>query len=358
MSRHGAPGFFAELDYRSAGRIVASQAGCTHNVISGVLVALSQFPVAYCLLITLTAPVLAQSSLIPASNWPTQDSAPAWPRQDEKANTTIAVQGAVLRTIESTSVPALLEGTLRSLNVQEGDLVKIDQLLCSLNDDAVRIQLQQKNAQLEIMRHKEASDINLRLARKARQVAENEYQRAVKANALVPDTYPLNEIDRLKLVADKSALEVERAEYERKLAALEVNIALAEFQQVEELARRHQIKAPVPGVVVAVEKRVGEWVQPGTELLRIVRIDRLRVEGFVAAEQAPLSLVGRPAAVKLPNTPAADAIQGRVMFVSPDVNTINTQVRIFIEVSNADARFRPGLPVVASVAAEESEARP
>ena len=261
------------------------------------------------------------------------------------AGDTLQLQGAILKTIESTAVAAEVPGIILELNAKEGDVVEAGQTLGKIKDEAVRMELAQLKTQIELARTKQANDINQRLAEKSRQVAHNEYERALNANARVPGTYPLNEIDRLKLVADQAQLEVERALHDQQLAGYEVSLALGNYRQVYERFTRHQIVAPTAGVIVAVDKRSGEWVEPGAELLRIVRTNPLRVEGFVAANLASSDLVGREAHVTLADNPQATPVVGRVVFVSPDVNPVNSQVRVFLEIDNADEALRPGLRV-------------
>jgi macrolide-specific efflux system membrane fusion protein len=269
-----------------------------------------------------------------------------------KANDGIVLESSLLKTIESTTLAAQLSGTLRELTVTEGDVVEVGQIIGRIDDDAVRLKLEHLRTEINIAKKKQANDINHRLAEKGKLVAINEFERAVKANALVPDTYPLNEIDRLRLMADKAALEVERAIYDQEIAELEVQLASSDYRQAYELYLRHQIKAPVEGVVTAVEKRVGEWLDPGTTLVRIVRIDRLRVEGFISATEALGNLVGRSALVQLIGAPESTFAQARVAFVSPDVNPVNSQVRVFLEIDNAEGVLRPGLRVTATIDTE------
>ena len=260
----------------------------------------------------------------------------------------IALEGAILKTIESAVVAAEVVGVLEEVIVSEGVEVKAGQLLAKIDHEAIRIKLKQLRTQLEMARRKQENDIDRRVAVKNREVAANEYQRALTANARVANTYPLNEIDRLKLIAERAALEVERSVHAIELAGLEVAVAQSEYEQSEELLRRHAVLSPMAGVVVAVEKHRGEWVEPGVELFRIIRTDRLRVEGFVDAAVAD-GLIGRTAKVQLRRRGETIEVEGKVVFVSPDVNPVNSVARVFLEVDNGDGRLRPGLRVDAVI---------
>lgn len=268
----------------------------------------------------------------------------------------IPLQGAILKTIESTTVSAAVPGLLEKYAVEEGDRVSADQLVGHVRDHGVRLQLSQLKTQWQVAREKEKSEIDKQLAQKNLEVASTEYERALKANERVPDTYPLNEIDRLRLVAERTQLEVERAVHDQKLAALDAIVAKGAYSQTHDLYLQHQIKSPVEGVVVAVEKRLGEWVEPGTSLFRVVRLDRLRVEGFIAADRASLDLVGKPAVIRAKDS--GEELPAEVAFVSPEINTVNSTARVYLTVINDSNKLRPGLAVDAWIDLKESAANP
>ncbi|MCA9156957.1 MAG: efflux RND transporter periplasmic adaptor subunit [Planctomycetales bacterium] len=302
------------------------------------------------------APLQAQTSGINAEPVEQQQATPLESTEQPTMTAVpgIELEGAILKTIDATSLAAQVAGPLRELLVKEGDIVKANQALGKINDDALRLELEQLKTQITVAQKKQANDIDERLAEKSLQVARTEYERAMNANARVPGTYPINEIDRLKLLADRTQLEVERAKYEQELAAFEVTLAQGSYRQTYERFLRHQLAAPAAGVVVSVEKRAGEWVEPGTDLLRIVRIDQLRVEGFISSEEASPQLVGRSARITMADkhvskTADSQNWQGKVVFVSPDVNPVNSQVRVFIEVDNPNGVLRPGLRVQARI---------
>ena len=88
----------------------------------------------------------------------------------------------------------------------------------------------------------------------------------------------------------------------------------------------------------------GEWLEPGQRVLRIVRLDRLRVEGFVDSRQVHGNLRG--ATVRVQVTLAAETrvtLKGKLVFISPEVDPVNNQVRVWAEVDNPDLTLRPGL---------------
>lgn len=261
----------------------------------------------------------------------------------------IKVQDAILKTIESTDVATEVAGTIKQLKIAEGDTVKVGQSLGLIGSKAVLLKVENAKTQLAISRKKASSDIDLRLAQRRLEVAQNELERAENANVRLPNTYAIKEIDRLRLVAATAELEVERANYAQELHKLEAALDENLYQQARESLAKHEIKSPASGVIVKLNKLVGEWVEPGTELLRIVKIDRLRIEGFVKAEHLPQVVDGRTALVTVQKGDREYEIKGRVVFTSLEVNPVNGLVRVFLEIDNSDSRFYPGLRVEAEI---------
>jgi macrolide-specific efflux system membrane fusion protein len=106
----------------------------------------------------------------------------------------------------------------------------------------------------------------------------------------------------------------------------------------------HAVQAPFAGVVALVRGRPGEWVQPGTVVLRLVAIDRLRAEGFAPAEWVGRSMLGAPVQFRLPTEGSTKptSLRGVLRFVSPEVDPVSGQVRVWAELENVDLRLRPG----------------
>jgi macrolide-specific efflux system membrane fusion protein len=254
--------------------------------------------------------------------------------------------------------------------------------------------------ELEIARKKAESNIAVRYSRKAAALAEAELQRALAARKEFRDSVSQNEIEHLQLASDKAKLDAEQAEEDSQTAELTRRVkesevgALAltakrrelELKQAEEGAEiagitqhvkehdlavaqrdldRRGIKSPLSGVVVQIFRRKGEWVEPGDKVVRLLRIDRLRAEGFIAARDARRDLTGSAATVivTLPDNRQVE-VRGKIVFVSPEIDAVNQQVMVWAEVENPGPQFllRPGMKAAMTVEVEKqggsSAARP
>jgi multidrug efflux pump subunit AcrA (membrane-fusion protein) len=260
-----------------------------------------------------------------------------------KATNQIIVDGAILKTVEVTSVAAQVPGLLNSVSVREGDRVKVSAPLAAIQSTTTELQLQRAKVAMDVAQKNFESTIDTDLAQKNFAVAENEFVQAIEANKRVQDVYPPMEVDRLRLVRDRAKLEIDRTVHAKDIAKLEMAKIQIEHQQLADLLDKHHVRAPVSGMVVAVEKRIGEWVEPGTVVLRLVEIDRLRIEGFILAEQADPKWLDCEAQVELLLSGKPIRTTAKLVFISPEVNPINSQVRVYLDVDNRDGRLRPGL---------------
>ncbi len=237
--------------------------------------------------------------------------------------------------IEEAKVPAREPGVLVELRIREGDVVQKGALIAKIDDDQPQMERRKAKAEHEQAVAKAESDVDVRYAIAAELVAEAEHKKALESHAKVPGSVTEVERDRLKLSEKKGELQIEQAELERRLNGL-----AAQSKEVEVLAAanaidRRLIKSPLDGVVVQVFPHEGEWLQPGDPLARVVRTDRLRVEGYVdSARHDPAEVSGRPVTVAVTLAGGRrESFKGTIVFTSPLVES-GGDYRVFAEVEN------------------------
>ncbi len=264
--------------------------------------------------------------------------------QTQQTPRSIEVPSVLVTLIEQVEVPARQAGLLEKLAVREGSLVKQGDLLGQLEDIEARLTRDRTKVEWEIAEEKAGNDVDLRYARKAVEVSKAELQRATNSVEVFAKSVSASEIDQLRLAADQAILQVEQAEHELRTEKLNTRLAKLEFEQSEQLLEQRKMLAPLAGVVVQVKRHQGEWVQQGDPVFRILRIDRLRVECFLHARDLTEDLEGRPVTlrVNLPQQPNAE-FPGKLVFVSPEINPVNGQTRVWAEIENRGLRLRPGL---------------
>ncbi|HEX3870934.1 MAG TPA: HlyD family efflux transporter periplasmic adaptor subunit, partial [Pirellulales bacterium] len=227
--------------------------------------------------------------------------------------------------IQDVRVPAEEQGVLMEVVAHEGEQIKKGTSLGRIDDVSTRLEQQAAKAELAISEEKAANDVNVRYAEAARNVASSELQLNEDANSKVRGTKSFVEIEKLRLTVEHAALQIEQARHEQKLAGLQTQVEGARVELADDQIRRRQLRAPLDGEIVEVFAQAGEWVQPGDPVFRIIRMDRLRVEGFVnAGKHTPVEVAGRPVRVSVPLAHGeTTTFEGRITFVDPRVHAGN-----------------------------------
>ena len=260
----------------------------------------------------------------------------------------LRIESAQLTLIEHAEISASEAGLLGTLAVKEGETVDAGSTLARIDDRDARLIRERAETEVEEARSLADNDIKVRFAKLSAAVADAELKRARESNETFPKSVSQTEIDRLKLLADKSVLEIEQAELDLQQARRSLRVKEHDLARASLALERRNIVAPFPGMVVQWKKQQGEWVEPGTPVMRLIRINRLRAEAFIASEALPPNLVGRPATLLVEATGSAETPQpvarhtGQLVYVSPEVDTVNGQVRIWAEFDNSDLSLRPG----------------
>ncbi len=260
------------------------------------------------------------------------------------AASTIELNSALLTIVESVEVSARRAGTLASVRVAEGSLVVTGQQIAQIDVAEAKLTLEHVKLEVQVAKQQAEDDVNIRLAHKANALASTDLRRAESVNQQAPNSVPAREIDKLRLSMENTALEIERAQRDQALAELSYQLKLVALKMAEHDLAMHKIESSATGMVVQLNKHVGETVEPGELIAKIVRVDRLRAEGYVEAKDATLGLMGRLAIleIQVPGRKLAK-LEGKIVFVSPEANPVNAQVRIWAEFKRGKLPIRPGL---------------
>lgn len=255
----------------------------------------------------------------------------------------VRIDAVLVTLIEKVDVPAPEAGVLMRIAAKEGQIVEEGQLLGQIDDREVAIICARAEADLAQARRLAENDIKVRFARKSEEVAKAELKRSLTSVENFPKSVSQSELDRLRLVAEKATLEIEQAAEDLAVAQLQKSLKEHDLERATLQRDRRKIMAPLTGMVVEWKKHRGEWVEPGAVVVRVIRMHRLRAEGFAAAGGLPLSAVGQPVTFKTerPGQPPL-TLSGELAFVSPEIDPVNGQVRFWAEIDNPQLQLRPG----------------
>ena len=268
----------------------------------------------------------------------------------------IRIESALLTLIEHADLPASESGPLVQREIVEGATVDSDAVLGKIDDHEATLVLERAKTELRIAEAIVENDIKVRFARKSQEVALAELKRSQESIEKFPKSVSQTELDRLRLLADKATLEIEQAQVDHEQAKLSKLLKQSDVERAELLLQRRKIKAPFPGMVVSWKKQRGEWVEAGTPVVRIIRLNRLRAEAFVSSRIPVGDLLDRPVQlyVDLPGKPKS-RFEGKLVFVDPEIDPVNNQMRIYAEIDNTNFRLRPGQSAMMVIQLEKSK---
>lgn len=205
----------------------------------------------------------------------------------------IEVRGSVQPPMNADAqVAPQVSGRLLSVDVKEGDAVKVGQLLARVDDAPLGDAVRKAGAAVE-------------RARADRENAETTLQRAQRV--FDKGIAPRQEVD-------------DAAARQAAARATEAEAAASAHEANRELERAH-VKSPLSGVVIKVFRRPGELVDgtPATPVVEVADISHLELVADVPAQDLIRLTNGANATITFPAIPGR-VFEGSVSMVSPTVD--------------------------------------
>jgi RND family efflux transporter MFP subunit len=263
--------------------------------------------------------------------------------------------------IDDVEVPAQETGLLMRVYAREGDLVEEGQPLVHLDDRKPQLTMQVADLERAAALARAEDEIEVEYALATLELAETELAKDQEINKRSPGSVPESDIRHKRLAVHRARLQIDRSRLDKHLAEVQAEVQSAAVMAAEETMRRCQIVAPFDGMIVDVLRQESEWVNAGEPVLRIARLNRLRVDGLLnAAEFNAQEVADRPVTVEVRLARGRRVqFQGQVVFVSPLVQAGN-KYRIRAEVDNrldgGHWILRPGLPTAMTIHVASSPA--
>lgn len=254
---------------------------------------------------------------------------------DEEPAEPIVIEHCLVSLLEEVTVPARDAGPLLQLTVREGALVTQGQQLGQIDDREPRAAAESARAQHAKASEVAGNDIDVRYAQAAADVAAADLWAAQETNRRATNAVGAGELRRLELAKRRADLGTEQARMQQHLAAYDREVQAANIKVAELTVERRKVISPLDGVVVEIFKRPGEWVQAGEVILRVVRMNRLRVEGFLSVQTTdPQEVADHRVTVEvLLKDGRVEQFNGRIAFVNPLVHA-GGQYRVWAIVEN------------------------
>jgi HlyD family secretion protein len=258
-------------------------------------------------------------------------------------------------------IPAETEATVVRIRVLPGAKVQPDTVLIDLVDPQLQqelldAQLQLKSAQADYINTKAKVQSDLMDQKAVAATVGADHNQAKLQAATDKSLYDLGVISGLTYSASKGKadelttrndLEKERLTLNEKTIETQLAVQQTKVDQAKALLGLKQkqqdalsVRAGINGVLAELPHQVGEHVDTGTTLAKVVQLDQLKASLKIAETQARDIQIGQPAEIDTHN----GVIDGKVMRIDPAV--LNGTVTVDVELAGTLPQgARPDLSV-------------
>jgi multidrug efflux pump subunit AcrA (membrane-fusion protein) len=262
----------------------------------------------------------------------------------------ILVENCMVRYINKTEVPSEAQGKLTELLVEEGMAIKKGDVIAVVDAKQAELGLKLKKSEELVAKIKAQNDINKRDAVATEKIAAAEAE--TFRELYEKGAAPYWEMRKKQAEADRAKLRIELADLNEDTAMAEYAAAQAGTDLAQHEIEMRTVRAEFDAFVENRFAQLGEWVQPGSPIVELVQMDRVRVEGFIdALNYAGQVRKGAPVVVEIvvggtPGEPVTRRFEGQIGYVSTELD-LNKRHRIWVSVPNErvgeDWLLKPGM---------------
>lgn len=119
------------------------------------------------------------------------------------------------------------------------------------------------------------------------------------------------------------------------------NNTIHSISHSRQVVERVPVYAESGGTVSELMVREGDYIKPGSKILRLQSYDGVWVIASIAERDLPLIRTGQSVRIKFPSAPNANP-EGVVDYIYPTIDTATRTAKVRIEVDNALGELRPG----------------
>jgi len=277
---------------------------------------------------------------------------------------------------EQTDVTPSTSGKVVALGVDMGSYVRRGQMIIKLDENDLRLRLQQAQAQLDQARatqRQNEAKIGLRpgqkfnpenvpevaSARAGLELAEKNlrrYEKLIESGDVSRAAYDQQRSQRDQL-REQHNVAIHQAQ-QNYAAVANAQAAVAGAQTQVGLAKRSLdyafVAAPISGFVSERTADLGEYVSPTQKVATIVSLNPLRVRIDIPEQAIPRIRVGESVSV----TVAAytdRTFAGRIARISPSVSSTSRTLMVEAEVQNSSGELKPGQFATVRILLPQSE---
>lgn len=233
---------------------------------------------------------------------------------------------------ESVELPSQESGAIASLEVRENDTVSANQVIAKLEGKIAELEKAAAGLQVQVAKSEALDESEIQLAEEF--VEETKLQADMYEEMANKGTTSQTEFRQRQLAEKQAKVRLVQSKIARQQRELKWKLAQSAVILGEQKVDRLTLRSPISGTVTRIEHRAGEWVQAGTTVVKIIRLDEVRIDFFVSLDQIDrTSLIGRPVKVISKSGTTESLFSGRINSYDPDVTSAG-QIRVHATVQN------------------------
>jgi RND family efflux transporter MFP subunit len=248
-------------------------------------------------------------------------------------------------------------GTIKSLNVKEGQHVRSGDVLVEIDDQEYRLKWERAEALRlkylsDLLLDKQFAEPDKELDAQARERIRQAEQDFSKAGSLLGQ----GKISRQDFEKAKRAYEtvlIESGIKKEEVMAASKGLTQAEIDtkiaQME--VEKTKIRAPFGGIITDIKISPEENVSIGRELFTLVNISQIKVQAKVLESEVGKMKVGHEATLRFSAYPGK-VFKGHVEAISPVINPEDRTCTVHILVDNPEEEIKPGMHAEVEIAAD------
>lgn len=234
--------------------------------------------------------------------------------------------------LESIELPSQETGIIASLDVSENDSVVANQIVAKLDAKVAELERNVAGLQSQVATAEANDESEIRLAEAFSEEAQLQVdiyeEMTSKGNAGDFD------LRQKQLALAQTKVRITQAKASKQQKDLRAKLAQSNVFLGQQKTDRLTLRSPIAGTVVKIDHRPGEWVQAGTTIVKIIRMDELRVDFFVDINQLdPANLVHQPVWVVANRGQTETRFVGKITSFGSDVSSTGS-VRVHAVIQN------------------------
>jgi membrane fusion protein (multidrug efflux system) len=207
---------------------------------------------------------------------------------------------------------------------------------------AVLIRIQAVDANLRLQESRaavERAEANVKLAESQNALAQTTAKRneALLKGGLIPQT-----------TADEARTQAENSANSVLVARASLSQARAQLALAQKAVNDVVVVAPFAGYISQRRVAAGEFVQPSTAVVTLLRIDPLRLQLTIPSVQAGAIAIGQNVTARVDAFPGK-VFEGKISAVNPSIAAESRSFMVEARVPNPAGQLKPGMFAVASI---------